>query len=364
MKRLFALSLPLLLSLPAFAGPFTGSDLVVFTVGNGSALSGTAMSGALYEYNTATVNQSVGNTVALPSTFTVGGSASAEGFLKLSTDGNYLTMFGYNAAVGSAAPSGTAPATVNRVVARIDMSGNVDTTTRLTDSTGSARSAISPDGNGIWVTTSSGGSRYTTFGSTTTSVGLVGGNLRVAGISGGQLYISTAAAGVLGVATVGTGLPTTTGQTMTELSGMPTTGTHSSYDFFFKDANTLYVADDGNAAGTGGIQKWTLNAGTWTLSYTLLNNGTTTTGCRGLTGLVDGSGNVELFATTTAATANTLIEVTDTGVNTSVFTVLATAPTGDAFRGVAFLTPVPEPSCFALAGLGLLALAASRRSRR
>lgn len=365
MKRIFTLSLSLLVAGSAFGAAFTSGDLVVFTVGNGSSLAGTAMSGALYEYDTVTANQaSPVQTIAMPNPFVLGGSASAEGFLKLSTDGNYLTMFGYNAAVGSAAPSGTTGAVDPRVVARIDRAGNINTTTALTDPTGSARSAISTDGTSIWTTTSSSGSRYATLGGTT-SVGLIGGNLRVANIYNGQLYVSTAAAGVLGVATIGTGLPTTTSQIMTELPGMPTTGTHSSYDFFFKDANTLYVADDGTAANSGGIQKWTLSAGTWSLSYTLLNTGTATTGCRGLTGMVDGSGNVELFATTSAlSTANTLIEVIDTGVNTSTFTTLATAPTGDAFRGVAFLTQIPEPSSFALAGLGLLALAISRRARR
>src|SRR5207244_2565061 len=105
--------------------------------------------------------------------------------------------------------------------------------------------------------------------------------------------------------------PTTGGQTYTELPGMPTTGTHSNYDFWFKDAGTLYVADDGGAATGGGIQKWALISGTWNLQYTLLNNGTTTTGVRGLAGTIDGSGNAVLFTTTSAASANQIIKLTD-----------------------------------------------------
>ena len=85
---------------------------------------------------------------------------------------------------------------------------------------------------------------------------------------------------------------------------------------------------------------------------------------RGLTGTVDASGNVDLFATTAGSSANSLIEVVDTGVNTFSFSTLATAPANDVFRGVALVTIVPEPSAFALTGLGLLALAVRRRLGR
>jgi hypothetical protein len=174
----------------------------------------------------------------------------------------------------------------------------------------------------------------------------------------GQLYADSASGTFLGVGTVGSGTPTTSGQTYSELPGFPTTGTHSSYDFWFKDANTLYVADDGSAANGGGIQKWTLNAGTWSLAYTLGNNGTTTTAVRGLAGTVDGSGNAVLYGTTGSA----LVSVTDTGAGSTV-TSLATAPSNTAFRGVEILI-VPEPTTAALSGIGLVALLFFRRFRR
>jgi hypothetical protein len=183
--------------------------------------------------------------------------------------------------------------------------------------------------------------------------------MRVVNIFNGQLYVSSSTGTLLGVSTVGTGLPTTaSSSTITPLPGMPTTGTHSSYDFWFKDANTLYVADDGSAANGGGIQKWTQSGGTWSLAYTLLNNGSTTIAVRGLAGTLDGSGNAILYGTAGSA----LISVTDTGAG-SALTPIATAAANEAFRGVELLV-VPEPTTAALTGFGLLALVLFRRFRR
>ena len=377
MKRIFALSLPLLVSATAFGGAFTLGDLVVVTVGNGSGLNGNATAGALYEYSTA---GSLVQTINLPTAasganyaLTFSGSATSEGFLHLSTDGNYLTLAGYNAAPGTTSPQSSAASAINRVVGLVAIAtGNINTTTALGDaySGSNIRSAFSTDGINLWTTGNAGsglgstaGNRYTTTGSSTsTQLNSTTSNNRVGNIFNGQLYTSASSGTFLGVGTVGTGAPTTSGQTLTLLPGMPTSGTHSPYDFWFRDANTLYVADDGAVGAGGGIQKWTFDGTTWTLQYTLLNNGTTTTGCRGLIGEVDGSGNTDLFATTSiSSTANTLIEVVDTGASASP-TVIATAPTGDAFRGVVLL--VPEPGSFALAGLGLLVLAACKRWRR
>jgi hypothetical protein len=321
----------------------------------------------LREYNTTTANQAAPiQTIPLPITFS--GSATSEGFLQLSTDGNYLTLAGYNATVGLATPQSSAASVVNRVVARVDMNGNINATTVLNNSYNGSnvRGAVSSDGNAIWVSGNAGsgqgttgGIEYTTLGSaSSTLMNSTTSNDRVVNIFNNQLYATSASGSWLGIATVGTGLPTTTSSPgWTILPGMPTSGTHSPYDFWFKDANTVYLADDTAAASGGGIQKWTQSGGTWTLQYTLLNNGTTSQTARGLAGAVDSSGNVDLFFTT----GNLLGEVIDTGVNTSTFTTLATAGTGYQFRGVEL---IPEPSAAVLGGLGLLALAIFRRSRR
>jgi hypothetical protein len=360
MKRLTLLLLPFLTVATGFSAAFSGENLVVVQVGTGAALNNVSTAVNLIEFTT---SGSLIQTIALPTSLSGGnnpltlqGSATSEGFLKRSVDGNYLTLIGYGTGVGTTGPSGVASATINRVVGRIDMSGNVDTTTALTDaySAGTVRGAVSTDGNSLWLSGSVGGVRSSTLGSTTsTSLNATPPNTRVVDIYNGQLYVDSGSGGFTAPSTVGTGTPTTAGQTVTPLPGF-TTSSRSPYDYWFKDANTLYVADDGSVANLGGIQKWTLSAGTWTLQYTLLNNGTTTTAVRGLIGTVDNNGDAVLFGTTGTA----LITVTDPGVNVFTATTLATAASGYAFRGIAM---VPEPSSAALLLVGAAGLFLRRR---
>jgi hypothetical protein len=357
----------------ACAAAFTLGDLVVVRAGDGSAaLNGNATAAFLDEYTTAGV---LVQSIPLPTLasggnqpLTLSGSATSEGFISLSQNGMYLTLGGYAATVGTVTPQTSSAATVNRVIGRIDLLGNINTTTSLGDAYNGSniRSVTSSDGVNFWTGGNGGsgqgasaGTRYTTLGGTTSqALHSTTTNVRVVNLFNGQLYADSSSSPFLGVGTVGTGMPTTSGQTYSELPGFPTSGTHSSYDFWFKDPNTLYVADDGSAASGGGIQKWTLSAGTWSLAYTLGNNGTTTTAVRGLAGTVDGSGNAVLYGTTGSA----LVSVTDTGAGSAV-TSLATAPANTGFRGVELLV-VPEPSTAALTGFGLLALALFRRFRR
>ncbi len=253
----------------------------------------------------------------------------------------------------------------NRVIGVVGANGSLDTSTAISSGTsGTARSAFSSNGTQLWLASSAGGVGSVSLGGTAaTQYSTTLANTRVVGISSGQLYVSSSSGTFLGVSSIGSGAPTTSGQTTTALPGFPTTGTHSAYDFFFANATTLYVADDGSAANGGGIQKWIFGGSTWTLAYTLLNNGTTTTDVRSLA--VDTSGaNPVIYAITAAGTGGSLISITDTGAG-STATTLATAPVNTAFRGVAFApTAVPEPATFALASLGGLAcLIAMRRKR-
>jgi hypothetical protein len=62
------------------------------------------------------------------------GTASSEGLLTLSSDGRYLFLTGYAANIGGTASlSGTTGIAIPRTVGRVDASGNIDTSTALTD---------------------------------------------------------------------------------------------------------------------------------------------------------------------------------------------------------------------------------------
>ena len=329
-------------ALTAFAAaqsPFTPGNLVVSRVGDGAAaLSNAATARFLDEYTPAGV---LVQTIALPTVasgsnfaFTASGTATSEGFVSQSADGRYLILAGYSAVPGTASVVSTTAALTPRVVARVALDGTVDTSTGLVDaySANNIRSACSTNGIDLWTagtasSTNGPGVRYTTFGSTTTTqLSTSPTNMRVVNIAFDQLYCSSATGAFQGVSTVGTGLSTTSGQTTTLLNGFPTATGPGAYDYYFADSNTLYVADD-RVTVAGGIQKWVLAAGTWTLVYTL--NPATGAGCRGLSGFTEG-GVTTLFATTTS---NLLVSVQDTGIG-SAFSVVATGATNTALRDV------------------------------
>lgn len=339
----------------AHAAAFTPGNLVIYRVGTGAAaLTNAATPVFLDEY--ATSGGSAVQSIALPTTATVSGNraltasgtATSEGLLTRSVDGQYLVMAGYNATsgTGSGTLTGSTSATINRVIGRVDGTGAVDTTTALTDaiSGGNPRGATSTNGTDLWISGTSGGGgiRYAAFGATaSTALSATPTNLRATNIFNGQLYISSQT-GAFRLSTVGTGTPTTAGQTITNLPGYPT-ATTSPYGFFFADLNagvpgvdTVYVADD-NATSSGGIQKYSLVAGSWVANGSI----SSTAGLRGLTGVVSGS-NVTLYATS----PGNLLTLTDTtGYNTNItgtLTSIATAPANTAFRGVAFAPAAAE----------------------
>ena len=189
------------------------------------------------------------------------------------------------------------------------------------------------------------------------------------------------------------GVPTN----MCVLTGFPTlsnkNGTPVNFPFgiWFADANTLYVADEGDGTNTydsttnsypaaagnslAGLEKWVYNGSTWTLAYTLqrdLNLGTpytvsgyptgtndatglpwspATDGLRNITGRVNNDGTVTIWAITSTvsgngdqgADPNRLVSITDTVSYTTwaqaaneKFKTLRTAGFGEVLRGVSF----------------------------
>ncbi len=339
-----------------FAAQFTSGHVVVYRVGDGVA--GLANTGARVFLDEYTPGGVLVQSIELP-TATVGvhrrlvasGTATSEGLLTRSTDGKFLVLAGYDSAIPAASSlTGTTAAAVPRVVARVDALGNLDTTTALGDfaSGSSPRGVASTNGFDLWVAGGAGGVRHALLGSTTsTQLSTTVTNLRATGIFDGQLYVA-AQSGTTRVATVGVGLPTTAGNTIVNLPGLPTS-TGSPYGHFLADldpgvpgVDTLYVADD-----SAGLSKYSLVAGTWTTNGTI---GVAADAYRGLTGSVSGP-TVSLFATRRGGSGATgggeLVSITDTtGYNATLSatpTLLATAATNTAFRGVA-LAPIPEPS--------------------
>ncbi|MGA7118719.1 MAG: hypothetical protein WBY94_01410 [Polyangiaceae bacterium] len=303
------------------------------------------------------------STATTPHRLIASGTATSEGLLTLSTNGKYLLATGYDSAPFSDAGSvvSSSSAAVPRTVARIDSSGDIDTTTGLTDfaSGNNPRSAASNDGVNIWVAGASSGARFTTLGSST-STSLNTANLRQAGIFNSvdsadagpflQLYASSGSANVQ-IGTLGAGLPMASA-TFTILPGYPTSG--SPYGFFFADldavpgVDTLYVADDtaADAGTTGGVTKYSLVGSSWVSNGEL---GSASDSYRGLTGVVSGT-TVTLYAVRKGGTSTTgggeVVSIVDSsGYNHSfsgatLSAALATAASKTAYRGIAIF---PHP---------------------
>lgn len=300
----------------------------------------------------------VGTPIALPTVasganqpLTVGGVALTDAQLSRSADEHYLIIPGYTAILGTSNPANSA--TVARVIGRIDAAGNVDTSTVFSNAfvASSLRSAVSSDGTTFWAAglgaNLDGGP--TSGGTWTIQRGTTGGTqlsttlARSLGITNGQLYVSGDIAPNLVLSSVGTGLPTTSGQSLTPLPGMPGSAM-SPWGFVFFDRNasvpgidTAYVANEvvgGGDAGASlrGIQKWVYNGTTWSLAATL--NLPSPTGYRSLTGLVVGS-TVTLVASTadSGVASNRLVVFVDDGVTAP--RVLASSSTNTFYRGVA-----------------------------
>ena len=368
---ILTLSFALFTSTSAKAASSLLSDsIVVYRVGAGAnSLVNTGNSAFLDEYSrTGTLIQSIDLGIVSS------GTASSEGFINRSGDGRYIIATGYASTGGSQIPNSTGASNA-RVIARIDSSGNVDSTTRLSNyaSGNNPRSAWSADGSSFYAVGGTGGIVYATLGATTgtavtpTGTGLLS-NMRVIDVYNNQLYASSNS-GTFRLATTGGAPASTTGQTLTNLSGWPTSG-GSPYAYFLADLNnavagldTAYVSDDAL-----GLLKYSLVGGAWTLNGTI---GAGADAYRGLDAEIVG-GIVNIFATRKGGTSATgggeLVSITDAaGYNasfsTTTPTLLATAAANTAFRGVS-LSTVPEPSSAALLGLGFLALLGVRRLNR
>jgi hypothetical protein len=362
-------------------------------------------------------------------------------------NGAPLSTYGTAALGQTTSLTGGTSTVVPRVVALIGANGGVDTSTALTGvfNTNNARSVATVDGSSFYVsgqgaskTDPTQGVFYATKGATTATPIDNSTDTRVVSIvnngAGNTLYVSRDQnppgsgsqnfTNVSSLTIPGGGLPTSSANvTTTHLtppaSPLSSGGNNGSINltaglangvnnarigsfvylspeqYFFANETTLYVADSGQpkngnankaALGEGGLQKWTLSGGVWTLDYdlvtglSLVNNANDgadptaagVTGLFGLTGEVVGN-SVELFATSyglNELSQSYLYEITDSLADTTIaqasgenFTTLEAAPSGTLFRGVS-MAPAPEPASITVFGIGLVGAAAARRRRR
>ncbi len=341
----------------AAAAPFKPGNMVVARVGDGSAtLTAAATEVFLDEY---TPSGTLVQTIVLPTSvsgnnriLTASGNNTYELGLTRSADGHYLVLTGYSAAPGTTGVANSQADDITRVIGLIAADGTVDTSTSTGEafSTGSIRAAATVDGTSFYSVGNNSGVQYQAFGSAmTTQLNTAPSSIRSINVANGSLYISTNSDAYYGLSRVGTGLATTEGQAVTVLPGFPgATAGSSPIGFYLADlsdavpgVDVAYVADDRNI--DGGIQKWSLVAGSWVLNGTIA--GSPSAAVRGLNGSTSGT-EVALAA----ASTNGLFFLTDdTGYNvapalTDVPASLVGAEANTAFRGVAFAPVAVAPT--------------------
>ncbi len=356
-------------SMLAAQAQFTPGNLVVLQDGDGSAAltsAGTAIFLDQYTTSGSFVNftpiPSAGPTALVNS-----GTAGSEGALNLSANGQYLVLAGYNTNAGYASIANSLSAILPRGVATVDAGGNytLAATTSSSFSGNNIRSGASDGSGNFWAMGATSGGVYMGTATPATISGTVV-NSRVVQDIGGNLFYSTGS----GVSPTGRGIYEMSGTPMsgsTPTNMLISTGTQfgagsSPYDFSFNPSMTIaYVADSNpytNSTTVGGVEKWTFNGSAWVYNYSL------SLGTNGAVGLAVNYSGANPIIYATSANGNSLFEITDTN-STANGTLLASAAANEAFRGLDFSpAAAPEPSTFALGGLGLAAIGFFRRIRK
>jgi hypothetical protein len=319
---------------------FEPGNLSVLRIG--TATSTLASSGDPVFIDEYTTNGVLTNSVTIPisgpTSLIIGGTASSEGAISRSADSNFIVMVGYNTALPySSSLSSSTSANVPRGIVTIDFNGNFNfiTNTATEFSGNNVRSGASDGSNNFWMVGAVSGTVYMGLDSPVATVQSTVANSEVVDIFNGNLCFSSQKSTPEGIYSFA-GLPTNAAVA----NLLFTTGSSSSpYGFAISpDGKTAYVADGRDAASGGGIQKYT-NNGMWGLAYTL--SAGSTNGARGVA--VSFGTPPVIYATTTEASANTLISITDTGASAAA-QVLATANVNEVFRGVQFSPQGSPPS--------------------
>ena len=291
------------------------------------------------------------------------GSASSDADLNTSGDGKLITFAGYDAAAGTA--SVASATNINRVICQINNAATITFPSSYSGSIATKvysgnniRSAVTFDGTGFWTAgnsnTTTGGIYYIPSGTlnATTSAPVVKinstlTNARIVKIFNNQLYGNASSGSFLDPFTVGTGLPVTTGQTLTVLSGLPNNADSYSFSMFDRDndgvLDLLYLADYGTGTlGSGGLRKYYLSGSTWTAAGLLTGNIT------GLAGYLDCNNNPIVYFSTidpgNSGNPNEVYSYNDVTSNSTAISGSISTPTcslfmptqtGYVYRGIA-----------------------------
>ncbi len=366
MKKTFTLFLIItcsVLGLKAqnFPVPSTG-NLVIYRVGDGTTTLTSASAPVFLDVRSlgASGIAPVVKTLALPTDsttlsngnhiFSASGTGSSEGLLSRSVDGNLLVFTGYQAPVGTPAISGTASASIPRIVATVNADGIINTSTALSGfSTASGpRCATSVDGKSFYVCGGAGGVRYAPILGKDTSISILSTPTapRAVVINNGQLYESAASLGTgkakVSIGAIGNGLPTAKAAFKsvagidTLYNGTSILTTTQQFAFFnIVGGIVLYLADNGSDTihAVRGIQKYSLVDTIWNYNGTI----PTKKGTLGITGIVNGS-SVAIFAT---SASKLFAAVDNSGYNKPVLSdsaiIIDTAVANTQFRGVAYV---------------------------
>ncbi len=358
------------------AQSFTAGNLAVYRYGNGAAALGNNVTvpvfideytpaGVLVKSRVVPVADNSGNLKLTGLGKNATGNYVDEGISTLSADGQYLTIFGYNQAIGGAVPT-TGNGLVVGVIAA-DGSYNSKTTLSNDAATGlgSPRSAVI-DGTNIWANGSQNGIQYTTLGATTStrvstaqdaSKSLTIGKTWSSGSLGAnRLYVASATAST--ELPYATPLPTAS-TTFTTSTNFPAAITANQIAIITVNNRTLiYVVDDASNA----IRRYFLNfsgGGIGAFSSVLTEAATAKIKSLTTKARVVGSNTlVDVYATTwghdgTGTETSKLLTFTDSYLTSNptndppntIFatttTTIATAAANTLFKSVTF---VPEGS--------------------
>jgi len=314
---------------------FTAGNITVLQVGDGvSTLTNTGNQIILKEF---TPTGTPAFSLSVPATGTNAlinsGSATSEGALSLSSNGQFLVFGGYNAATGfTASISGSSSTLIARGVGVVNTAGNYSlaATSNTFFTTNNMRGATSDGVGNFWASGNGNGTNY--FGNTAIPAIIQNSitNTRCIIEKAGGLYFSTGS-GTQGIYTIPTSTTTGPAPFLFINTAASTGSTSSPFAFYANATNTvMYIADDRSFVNGGGIQKF-VNTGIWTYAYTIA---TGTVGARGV--VADFSNAIPfIYATTSETSANRLVVIVDIGAG-STATTIATSGTNTIFRGIAF----------------------------